>query len=147
MWTDITYNIRHSISLRILQPRQPHLLSILQNRTCLTLLIRLSPTALTPLLPTLSPHTNSLDLSQLRKSIRTNHACENHRPYSDADKAEIGLFDKVFQVHAIEGGDEGPGPDAKSADAEFEVEEHEGVAVGVENGFYAAGVLVAVFGL
>ena len=57
----------------------------------------------------------------------------------DAAEAEVGLFDEVLEVHAVEGGGEGAGGEAERVDGEFEVELHEGVAIGVEDGADAVG--------
>lgn len=81
-------------------------------------------------------HAYALDLAQFLQSVRSDEEAENGAPAADAVEAEVGLFDEVLQVHAVEGGDEGAGCDGEGEDGEFEIEEHEGVAVCVEDGFY-----------
>ena len=47
------------------------------------------------------------------------------------------VFEEVLEIHAVKAGEERTGTDAEGADAEFEVEKHEGVAVGIKDGFDA----------
>ena len=47
------------------------------------------------------------------------------------------VLHKILEIHAIESGDKGTRADAQGADAEFEVEEHKRIAVGIEDGFDA----------
>lgn len=84
-----------------------------------------------------SPHADALDLAQL---LDANGDCDgggDGADAADAPEAEVGLLDEVFKVHAVEGGEEGAGGETEGPDGEAEVEEHEGVAVGVEDGFDA----------
>lgn len=85
----------------------------------------------------LTIHTDALDAPQLLQSKDADQGGEGEAEGADAGEAEVGLFDEVLEVHAVEAGDEGARADAKGADAEFEVEKHEGVAVCVEDGFHA----------
>jgi hypothetical protein len=71
------------------------------------------------------------------QSIDSGNAADDGAPAADAVETPIGLFDEVFQVHAVEGCDEGAGRYCEGEDAEFEIEKHEGVAVCVEDGFHA----------
>lgn len=83
----------------------------------------------------MSVHAHALNLAEFLESICSDDEAKDGAPYADAVEAKVRLFDEVLEVHAVEGSDEGAGCDGEGEDGEFEVEEHEGVAVGVENGF------------
>lgn len=80
-------------------------------------------------------HADSLDLAQSEQTVYRDNRTKDGAPGADAVETVIGFFNKVLQVHTVEGGDEGAGCDREGEDGEFEVEKHKGVAVRVENGF------------
>lgn len=86
-------------------------------------------------------HAHPLHSPQLLQPVHGDNGAEDRAPGADAPETNVGLFDEVLQVHAVEGGDEGAGRDGEGEDGEFQVQKHEGVAVGVEDGFDAALVL------
>lgn len=86
-----------------------------------------------------SPHGDALDAAQLAEADGGGQEGEDGAPDADAPEAEVRLLDEVLQVHAVEGRDEGARRQADRPDREFEVEEHERVAVGIEDGFDAVG--------
>lgn len=65
---------------------------------------------------------------------------EGHERGHDGDgsKAPIGLFYEVLEVHAVQTCDERAHGETQSTDAVFQLQQHEGVAVGIENGTDAA---------
>jgi hypothetical protein len=75
------------------------------------------------------------------QSIDSGNAADDRAPAADAVETPVGLFDEVFQVHAVEGCDKGAGCYCEGEDAEFEVEQHKRIAVCVEDGFDAGGKL------
>lgn len=79
----------------------------------------------------MAPHTHSLDLAEFSEPIDRDHETKDGAPGRDTPKTEIRFFDEVLEIHAVEGSNEGAGCDREGEDGEFEVEEHEGVAVGV----------------
>lgn len=54
-----------------------------------------------------------------------------------ASESKISLFEEVFEVHTEQACNDGASAEAEGADAKFEIEQHEGVSVCVENGFDA----------
>src|SRR5207249_4818668 len=92
-----------------------------------------------PIIATVAEHTDLLDLPQLVQAVDANDDGEREAPDRDADEAEMRFLDEVLEVHAVEGGYEGAGTHAEGPDGEFEVEEHEGVAICVEDGANAVG--------
>lgn len=67
------------------------------------------------------------------ESIGTYYRREDECPARDTPEGQIGLFDKVLEVHAVETSYEGARTNPQGSDGEFEVEEHEGVTVCVED--------------
>ncbi len=51
-----------------------------------------------------------------------------------APEAPVGLLDEVLQIHAVQAGQKGAHREAEGGDAELDIEEHQRVAVGVQNG-------------
>jgi len=94
----------------------------------------------------MSVHADPLNLAQFLEAVGSDDDAEDGAPGADAEEAEVAFFDEVFQVHAVEGGDKGACCDGEGRDGEFEVQEHEGIAVCVEDGFDAVGLLVMVVG-
>ena len=94
-------------------------------------------TAASGLLPALgAPHAEALDPAQPAETPDADAKAHEGAPGADAPEAEVGLLEEVLEVHAVEGCDEGAAAEAEGGDAELEVEQHQGVAVGVEDGFY-----------
>lgn len=79
-------------------------------------------------------HLDPLDLAQLDKAISADQEREEYGEGGDASKTPVGLFNEVLQVHTVQTSQEGAHGQAKGANAEFEVQKHEGVTVGVKNG-------------
>lgn len=67
------------------------------------------------------------------QAVRANDSGEDERPSGNAPEGKIRFFHEVFQVHAVETGDKGTGANTKGANGEFEVQQHEGVTIGVED--------------
>lgn len=67
------------------------------------------------------------------QAVRADDGGEDKGPPGDAPEGEIGFFHEVFEIHSVETSDESAGADTKGADGEFEIKEHEGVAVSVED--------------
>lgn len=89
-------------------------------------------------------HAQTLDFAQLLQAVGGDDDAEDGAPGADAVEAKVGFLDEVFEVHAVERGDEGACCDGKGGDGEFEVQQHERVAVGVEDSA-DAGVVVSIF--
>ena len=82
-----------------------------------------SPAALcSVLVPAVTPHGEALDALQLADAVDGDDAAEDCAPGGDAPEAEVGFFDEVLEVHAVEGGDEGSGGEGEGEDGEAEVE-------------------------
>lgn len=84
-----------------------------------------------------APHAEALDAPQLVYAVDGDDEAEDGAPRGDAPETEIGFLNEVLEVHAVEGGDEGAGGEGKGEYGEAQVEKHERVAVGVEDGFDA----------
>jgi hypothetical protein len=87
----------------------------------------------------MAPHGEALDATEAGEAPDEDAEAENGAPGGNDPEAVVCFFDCVFEVHAIEGSDEGAGCYGEGGDREAEVEKHEGVAVGVKDGFYAVG--------
>lgn len=85
--------------------------------------------------PRLTPHANALQFAKFCESVQANNPSHSETDNRDTTKAEIRLFNEVFQVHSVEGGEESSRGKTKGTYAELQVEEHEGIAIGVENCF------------
>lgn len=84
-----------------------------------------------------APHADTLKLAQFGEPIDTDNnrngkACNGH-----GAKTQIRLFDEILQVHSVKCGKQGSGCESERSDAEFEVQKHEGVAIGIQDGFNA----------
>ena len=89
------------------------------------------------LVAAVAPHGESLHTLQLADPVDGDDATEDCAPGGDAPETEVRFLDEVLEVHAVEGGDEGACSEGEGEDGEAEVEQHEGVAVSVEDGFDA----------
>lgn len=78
----------------------------------------------TQLITSTPPHTNPLHPPQNLQPPHQRDGRKNSARHADAPEPEIGFFDEVFQVHAVEGGDECSGSEAEGHDGEAEFEEH-----------------------
>lgn len=67
------------------------------------------------------------------QAISANYSGEDERPSRDSPEGEIRFFHEVFQIHTVEASYKSARADTEGTDREFEIEEHEGVAVSVEN--------------
>lgn len=67
------------------------------------------------------------------ESVGADDGGEDECPSGDAPEGKVGLFHEVFKIHTVETSDECSGADTECTDGEFEIEEHEGVTVGVED--------------
>lgn len=83
----------------------------------------------------LPPHGHTLHLTEFLEAVGADEGGEDEGAAHHADETEFGFLHEVFQVHPVQRCHEGAGSDAERADAEAEVEKHEGIAVGVEDGF------------
>jgi hypothetical protein len=86
---------------------------------------------------TLTPHTQSLYFSELAETPDNGDHAEEAAEHTDQWEAKVGLFDKVLQVHSVKTGKEGTHTDTKGQYRELKIQEHQGVAVGVQDGFDA----------
>lgn len=84
-----------------------------------------------------TPHADALELAQLGEPVDGDDGGDGEAGDGDAAETEVGFFDEVLQVHAVQRREEGPCCEGECADAELEVEKHEGVAVGIEDGFHS----------
>lgn len=87
----------------------------------------------------LAPDADALDFAEFGQAVGADEGGQEEGEAGDADEAEVGFFEEVLEVHAVEAGDEGAAADAEGADGEFEVEQDERVAVGVKDGFDSGG--------
>jgi len=74
-----------------------------------------------------------LDFAKTSEAVREHDCGERYRHAGHAPESEVGFFEEVFEVHAVEGGDEGARAEAEGEDGEAQFEEHERVAVGIED--------------
>ena len=81
----------------------------------------------------LAPHADTLYLAQAAQTPYGRSDCQDSAEAGNAEEAVVGLFDEVLEVHTVEGGNEHADRGAECEDRELEVEQHETVAVGVEN--------------
>jgi hypothetical protein len=79
-----------------------------------------------------------LHAAQARQAVGQDHGAGRGAHERERAEAKVGLLEEVLEVHAVERGDEGAGGEAEGPDAEAQLEEHEGVAVGVEDRLDAA---------
>lgn len=96
---------------------------------------------------TLAPHTHPLHFAQSSETVRENDDGERRGYAAHAPEAQAGLFHEVFEVHAVEGCDEGARSEAEGEDGEAQFEEHERVAVSVEDGADAVVITLASAGV
>ena len=67
------------------------------------------------------------------QTVHANKRREHNCAAGYADEGEIGFFKEVLEIHAVETCEEGAGAETEGSDGEFEVEEHEGIAIRVED--------------
>lgn len=84
--------------------------------------------------PLAAHHLDALDLTQPNQSVPADHKGKGYRRRRDRTKAPVGLFDKVLQVGAIQASNECAHCQSQRPDAEFELQKHESVSIGIENG-------------
>lgn len=82
-----------------------------------------------------TPHTDSLNFAKLAETVAANYGCEDARPRTDADETKVGFFDKVLEVHTVETSDKGTRANTECTNAEFQIEQHQGIAIGVKDSF------------
>ena len=85
--------------------------------------------------PGLAPHLDALDAPETLHGVDAHGQGESGAGGGDGAEADAGLFQEVGQIHAVQRGDEGTCAETEGANAEFEVEQHERVAIGIEDGF------------
>lgn len=93
------------------------------------------PPAATVVAAVLPPHADPLNPAKFAKSITAYDSGEDERKSADTDEAKIGFFDKVLEIHAVETGDKGTRANSECADAEFQIEQHQRVSIGVQDRF------------
>lgn len=76
---------------------------------------------------------NPLDLAQLHKTVPAHKEREKTGGGGDCTKSPVGLLDEVLQIHTVETGKECAHCEPKCPHAEFEIQQHQGVAVGIED--------------
>lgn len=79
-------------------------------------------------------HLDPLQLAEPGQPVPAHEEGHDHRHPRHHAHAPVGLFDEVFQVHSVQAGQERAHGQAQRADAELEVQQHERVAIGVEDG-------------
>lgn len=67
------------------------------------------------------------------QAISADNSGEDKCPSRDPPEGEIGFLHEVFKIHAIKASNEGARANPEGTNRELEVEEHEGVAVSVED--------------
>lgn len=67
------------------------------------------------------------------QAISADNSGEDECPSRDPPEGEIGFLHEVFKIHAIKASNEGARTNSEGANRKFEVEEHKGVAVSVED--------------
>ena len=85
-----------------------------------------------------SPHADTLELAQFGESIHADNCGQCKANNGDTTETEIVFFDEVLQVHSVESGEESSCSQTESANAELQVEKHEGVAIGIKDRFDSA---------
>lgn len=85
-----------------------------------------------PVVGVLGPRRHDLDplhLAQLDQSIPAHDQRGYGRHSRDGAKSPASFFYEILEVHAVEASEEGAHGQTEGADAEFQVQEHEGVSV------------------
>lgn len=90
----------------------------------------------------LATHAQTLHTRQFTHAPEVDEKGETEGGAGNGAESELVLFEKVLEIHAVQRGDKGACTDAKSANGEAQVEEHERIAVGVENSLDAGRELV-----
>ena len=114
--TTTTRNLHHLKPPLLLLPPLHPLNPTLTGQLRLRIDLPPTPPAYSPLSTTsatsdtttasLTPHTQPLHFPQLPQSIRESDKSKDRARQTDGREAEIGFFDEVFQVHAVQGCDE-----------------------------------------
>ena len=123
-----------------LQPLQPLVSSLPRQRRHWIYI----PPAASVLAALLAPHTHALQLAQLREAVTAHDRSENKGRGADGEKAVVRFFQEILQVHTIESGNKSAAADAEGPDREFEVQQHKGVAISVEDSFDAGSVISTI---
>jgi hypothetical protein len=95
---------------------------------------------------TLAPHAQSLYFPEFAHAPDNGDHAEEAAKDADQWEAKVSLFDEILQIHAVKAGKEGAHTDTKGQYRKLKIQEHQGVAVGVQYGFDTInGVSLGIF--